>query len=138
MITSRILAAAAALALASCSNLTWVGPKTYVPPMASQITVENLGVNDEVDILAPNPAGLTVSRTVTNDETLVAAPAGYTIDETIVRWVFQAVAGSVGWVPGDPATHTVYSASIAGPALAPGATAAVSFGPIPPLPCGLY
>jgi hypothetical protein len=138
MITSRILTVAAASVLASCSNLTWVGPKTYVPPMVNQITVENLGVDDEVDILVPNLTGLTVSRTITNEGFLGAAPAGYTIDETIVRWVFQAVAGSAGWVPGDPATHTVYSASVAGPALASGASAPVSFGPVPPLPCGLY
>ena len=31
------------------------------------------------------------------------------IKEEIVQWVFQAVAGSAGWVPGDPDTHDIPS-----------------------------
>lgn len=123
-------------ALSACSNLVWQGPKTYTPPPIQQITVDDLGIDDVVDILTPAAFG--VSRNVVNDSATTPVPAGYLVTERIVRWVFVAAGGTVGWVPGDPATHTVYTQTVAGPALAPGASAPIGFGPVPPLPCGLY
>ncbi|NWG87407.1 MAG: hypothetical protein HXY26_07870 [Hydrogenophilaceae bacterium] len=89
-----------------------------------------------VDILTPAAFG--ASRNVVNTSATTPVPAGYLVTERIVRWVFVAASGTVGWVPGDPATHTVYTQTVAGPTLGPGASAPINFGPVPSLPCGLY
>ena len=126
--------------LGACANLAWDGgPKLYAPPPQSTLTVAGLGVDAPVDVLAPAP--FTATRTLTNMSSSTAVPAGYSVTDTVVRWVFVSAAGRVGWVPGDPATHTVFSQTVPGPALAPGASAALSFGPVlaaAALPCGLY
>lgn len=117
-------------------NLGWVGDKTYSPPASAELQVEKLGIDDEVDILAPGAVPI-VSHTITNTGT-GAAPAGYTVNETVIQWVFIATTGSAGYVAGDPATHTVFTADAPGPALGPGGSQAISFGPITGLGCGLY
>lgn len=126
----------ASFLLSACANLTWVGTKVYAPPETSILTVEDLGVDDDVAIL--NPAAFSITRSVANSSSTMAVPGGYTINETVIRWVFQSAGGSAGWVAGDPATHTVFDQDQVGPPLAPGEIQPISFGLIGPLPCGLY
>ena len=126
--------------IGGCANLAWdAGPKVYAPPPTNTLTVTGLGVNAPVDLLAPAP--FSASRTLVNTSSFFSVPPGYLVTDTIVRWVFMATTGSAGWVPGNPATHTVFTQTVPGPALAPGASATVGFGPVlagAPLPCGLY
>ena len=126
---------------AGCANLAWdSGPKTYAPTPLSTLNVAGLGVDGPVDILSPL-GPFTAKRTLTNTSSTTPAPAGYAVTDTIVRWVFVAAAGRAGWVAGDPATHTVFSETVSGPALAPGASATIGFGPVlgaAALRCGLY
>lgn len=122
-----------------CANLTWVEPKTYAPPPSGTVMVDGFGINGPVTILQPGPGPITVSHPITNSGT-VAASAGYSITDTVIQWIFQGnpVTG-YGWVPGPPATHTVTTAPAAGPLLAPGATAVVTFPPfLVPNTCGLF
>lgn len=119
-----------------CTNLTWIGDKTYAPAATATLDVAGLGVNDSVDILPPGAAPV-ATRAITNDSS-VAAPGGYEVTDVVTQWVFTANTGSYGFSAGDPATHTVFSGSAVGPALAPGQTQSLSFGPMPPLACGLY
>ena len=126
---------------AGCANLAWdSGPKSYMPGPSSTLNVAGLGVDGPVDILSPF-GPFTATRTLTNTSSTTPASAGYAVTDTIVRWVFVAAAGRAGWVPGDPATHTVFSQTVSGPALAPGASTTIGFGPVlgaAALPCGLY
>jgi hypothetical protein len=117
-------------------NLTWTGPKEYDPVPIDTVFVENLGVDDTVHVL-PGSVPFSVQRAATNADSGAIA-AGYLVRERIIRWVFQSVGGNVGWVRGDTATSVVYVDSVAGPALAAGASAPVAFDSIPALQCGLY
>lgn len=130
------LAGLSTVLLTGCANLEWVEPKIYDPP-AGQIEVEKLGIDGTVDLLPPGTSAIVISHQLTNSG-LRSVPAGYQITETIVQWVFQRRPASVGWVAGDPATHTVATLAQAGPALAPGETATITFGPFPVNDCGLY
>ena len=124
-------------ALVACQpNLTWKDAKEYTPP-APKILVEGLGINDSVAIFA-GPVPFSIMDTLMNTSLNAAVPVGYTLRERILRWVFQAVAGAVRWVPGDTLTHTVFADTISGPALPPEGRAAITFDSIPALPCGLY
>jgi hypothetical protein len=64
-------------------------------------------------------------------------PAGYGTSDVVVRMIFTSFAGRAGWVPGIGAGSTV-TATSPGPALAPGAVALMTFGPIPLPGCGMY
>ena len=136
------------------SNLNWVDPadKVYDPPPTSTVTIE-FGINDVVDQLPSGDLPITVQKTITNDGTK-AITAGYNIVENVLGMNFIAAAGHAGYVPGDPATQTVFFCSQPGPALAPGDSATIQFvlgspacpalippPPAPPiteLPCGVY
>ncbi len=141
----------AMLILLGCAkNLTWERPKDkdYIPPPTGTAAVEGFGINDLVDELPSGALPITIQKTIVNTGDATIA-AGYEITETVLGMNFLAVAGSVGYIPGDPATQTVFSCSQAGPQLAPGQSAVISF-PLgspgcpstPPglaeLPCGVY
>lgn len=124
------------LVLGGCANLQWVEPKVYIPT-ATQIQVEKLGIDGPVEVLPVGTSSIAINHQLTN-QGRVAVPAGYEITETVIQWVFRRNITSVGWMPGNPATHTVVVLTQPGPALAPGETKTVSFDPIPVNSCGLY
>jgi hypothetical protein len=131
-----IVIAVVLLSTIGCTNLTWIGDKTYTPPATATLDIVGLGINDSVDILPPGATPV-ATRSITNNSS-VAAPGGYEVTDVVTQWVFIANTGTYGFLAGDPATHTVFSGSTTGPALAPGETQSVSFGPMPSLACGLY
>ncbi|NVO55885.1 hypothetical protein HW561_08805 [Rhodobacteraceae bacterium B1Z28] len=120
----------------SCANLVWVEPKVYMPG-STEIEVDGFGINGPVDILPRGTSAVTISHEITNAGSS-AVPAGYQITETVVQWVFQRNVTSVGWLEGDPATHTIAQLTQSGPALGPGESAVISFGPFPVGSCGLF
>lgn len=124
------------LAMSACANLVWVEPKTYTPG-SSEIEVDGFGINGPVDILPVGTSSVMISHVITNDGSSPVA-AGYEITETVVQWVFQRNVFSVGWRAGDPATHTMAALTQSGPALAPGQSATIVFGPFPVGSCGLF
>ncbi|MTH97395.1 hypothetical protein [Roseibium sp. RKSG952] len=131
-----VLFPVAVFLLASCANLVWVEPKVYVPG-STEIEVDGFGINGPVDILPRGTTAITISHEITNAGSS-PVPAGYLITETVVQWVFQRNVTSVGWRPGDPATHTIIQLAQSGPALNPGESAIISFGPFPVGSCGLF
>ncbi|SDX41763.1 hypothetical protein SAMN05444358_105199 [Ruegeria halocynthiae] len=122
--------------IGACANLIWVEPKIYMPG-STEIEVEGHGINGPVDILPRGTTAITISHEITNAGNS-PVPAGYQITETVIQWVFQRNIASVGWREGDPATHTIVQLSQSGPALDPGESAVISFGPFTVGSCGLF
>jgi hypothetical protein len=151
MIAPRFCLPILGLGLAAC-NLAWTPDrKDYLPPPVNRIDVDDFGVDAPVDILATGQLPVTVTRKLTNTGSFPVR-AGYSVTETVRRLRFQAINPvSYQWVEvADPA-FTYFTCTAPGPALAPGATADVTFtfpGPNcvgPPgqptpavLDCGLY
>lgn len=127
------------LAAIGCANLKWSEPKTYAPPPAGSIVVNGFGINGPVTILQPGPGPISVSHPITNTGT-AAVPGGYLVTDTVIQWIFQgSPVSGYGWVPGPAATRTVPTTPAVGPALAPGATATLTFPPfLVPNTCGLF
>jgi len=133
-------------------NLSWEGDKIYVPAPSETLVIDGFGIDDSVDVL---PSGsltppLRFERAIQNTGN-AAIPAGYVVRERIVHWIFQAIGGTAGYVPGPDATHLVFECEQPGPPLAPGASAVLSFevpsafcqqmnppAALTALPCGLY
>ena len=142
--------ACAMLGLASCTvNPAWERPKDkdYVPAPTVTVGVA-FNINDLVAELPSGALPITIQKTIVNTGN-ATVPAGYQITETVLGMNFLAVAGSAGYVPGDPATQTFFSCAQAGPSLGPGQSAVISFAlgspacpSIPPglteLSCGVY
>ena len=112
-------------------NLHWEGIKEY-DPSSGKLMVEGLGINDSVDIV--DPVAFMVERKINNDGAADVSTS-YILHEQITPMVLQINTGSVGF---DTTDRVVFDQAIAGPALAVGATDSVNFGPIGPLPCGMY
>ena len=141
------------LLLSGCqSNLAWVGDKEYVPPAATRIQFDGFGIDDQVDVLPSGNLPISFQRRITNTGSR-AVPAGYQITESVSQLAFQSVAGTAGYVPGDPALFTVLTCTQPGPALPPGGSELVTFTfpsaactpgpgadpqPITGLNCGMY
>ena len=127
---------AAVFALGACANLAWVEPKLYTP-QSTEIFVEQLGIDGPVDILPVGTTQVAIAHQITNTGSRAVA-AGYEITETVVQWVFRRNPTDVGWYEGDRATHTIVALSQSGPALQPGQSATITFGPFPVPDCGLF
>ena len=91
-----VLAAVMAVGIGCNPNLAWDGDKTYAPPKSAELQVERVGINDEVDILQPGATPV-VTHTILNNSSR-SASAGYTVNETVIQWIFVATTGSAGFV----------------------------------------
>lgn len=113
-------------------SLAWVGAKTY-SPAGTVVTVAGLGISAPVDVLPEGTGVVTVSRSLANvGQTSVGF--GYSVEDKVERLTFIASGPRTGFIPGG----TVRDVKQGGPALAPGASAPITFGPIVLPGCGFY
>ena len=144
MKTSLVIVSAAAL-LAACHhnpprqpnapNLLWTGAKTYSTGSVA-IAVSGFGIDAPLDQLPPAAAGtpFTVTRMLTNNGSVPVA-AGYPVNEQIVRLRLVSTGTAIGFVPA--LIPDIVNITQPGPALAPGASAPVTFTVAVPS-CGIY
>lgn len=127
MIAPRFCILVLGFGLAAC-NLAWTPDrKEYLPPPVDRIDVDGFGVDAPVDILGTGQLPITITRKLTNTGSFPIR-AGYTVTETVKRLRFRAINPvSYQWIEVPDPAFTYFTCTAPGPALAPGATADVSF-----------
>lgn len=128
-------------------NLLWGERSSFVVegPSTTELTIDGLGIDGRVDVLNDDRP-FVIAENFSN-RSVQPVFSDYLYSIRIVRMIFQASGGTVGWVAGPPATHTVYYEELDGPTLTAGESFRAEFGPIDPLvdfsnqngfECGMY